>query len=106
MKDKDHSIVEKLILKCSDVEELLDSYLDSEITSGIKIRFEKHLEKCEGCKSLVEDCQNIKKIAVSLMEDAIPSEVSSRLRVVLEDKVGHSVENKDTKRHLTLVKQG
>lgn len=106
MKEKDQSIVERLILRCSDVEELLDSYLDADISSGIKARFEKHLEKCEECKSLVEDCQNIKKIAQSLMEGNISSNVSTRLRLVLEEKVGHCIENKNFKRHLTIVKQG
>lgn len=106
MKEKDLSIVEKLILSCSDVEELLDSYLDSDITTGTQQRFEKHLEKCEECRSLVEDCQNIKKIAQSLVEDVIPSDVSQRLRAVLEEKVGHCTEEKTNKRHLTLVKQG
>ncbi len=106
MKEKDQSIVERLILRCSDIEELLDSYLDAEITSGIKARFEKHLEKCEDCQSLVEDCQNIKKIAQSLMEGTISSNISARLRMVLEEKVGHCIEDKNYKRHLTIVKEG
>jgi len=94
--------LERRNLSCSEVEELLDNYVDGDMPSDVKARFERHTEKCEHCHSLVSDCLHLVHVAKSLAETPIPRDVSERLREALRARVGHQVAIPGAK--LTLVK--
>lgn len=96
------SFLERRGLSCSEVEELLDSYIDAEMSPPLTFRFEQHLESCELCRSLVSDCQHIVTMARSLSEAPIPPMVSLRLREALRERVNY--DNQASKPTLTLVK--
>lgn len=96
------SFLDRRALGCSEVEELLDAYVDGEMPPLMTERFEAHLESCELCRSLVEDCRHLMSVARSLADTPIPKEVSERLREALRVQVGHQVETRPVK--LTLVK--
>ncbi len=98
------SIAERRMLKCSDVEELLDSFIDGELSPAQTSRFEHHVEHCECCRILVSDCRQLLEVARSLAETPIPSDVSERLREALRERVGHNVRGREVK--LALVKTG
>ena len=105
--DKDvKSILERRVLSCSDVEELLDSYVDGEMAASMTPRFEQHLDGCEYCRILVADCQQLVSVARSLADAPIPQEISQRLREALRAKVGHETPNPPPPVKLTLVKSG
>ncbi|MBP9838637.1 MAG: zf-HC2 domain-containing protein, partial [Proteobacteria bacterium] len=88
MEPKNLSLFQRLNLSCSDIEELLDSYLDEEMSPVVKTRFEKHLCNCEECKCLVDDSLNIKQMAKNLYVQPIPEGISERLRASLKEKIG------------------
>ena len=90
--DKDQiPFLENAVLSCSDVEELLDCYLDEEMIDPLKKRFEEHTTTCEHCRTMVRDCGNIVQLARTLRDEPIPAEVSLRLREALAERVGHNV---------------
>ena len=96
------SFLERRGLSCGEVEELIDSYIDSEMSPPHAARFEQHLERCEYCRALVSDCQHIVSMAKTLSEAPMPPGVSMRLREALRDRVGY--DSQKTQPHLTLVK--
>lgn len=77
------------ILHCTDIEALLDSYLDEEIDPLTSRQFEQHLDRCELCRSLVDDCRQIVHVAKTLSDKAVPADVSRRLRERLEEEIGY-----------------
>lgn len=82
---------------CSNVEELLDYYLDGEMIPSLLLRFEAHLKACESCRNLAEDCQHILGLAKTLGDYPIAPEVQQRLREALQKAVGHSPQNFENK---------
>lgn len=94
--------LERRVLNCSEVEELLDHYIDGDMPEDVKARFERHIEHCDYCHSLVADCQHLVSVAKSLAETPIPRDVSERLREALRARVGHQVQVSGAK--LSLVK--
>ncbi len=96
------TFIDRPVLGCSDIEELLDSYVDEEMPELLVKRFEDHLGQCESCRVLVEDCRHVITVARSLADTPIPQEVSERLREALQVQVGHQCEPRRGK--LTLVK--
>ena len=101
MERSDKSLIERAVLGCADVEELLDSYLDDEIEVGLARRFEAHLCRCSDCQELVQDSRSILSTARSLAERSIPDDVSRRLRQALFEQVGHRA---PARPRLTVVK--
>lgn len=90
-------------LKCSDVEELVDCYLDGEMITPLVERYEGHLEQCETCRDLIDDCRHLVRFARTLNDTRpIPEDIQSRLRVVLKQEVGF--ESSRSKPKLSLVK--
>jgi predicted anti-sigma-YlaC factor YlaD len=96
--------LESASLSCSDVEELMDCYLDKEMVSALVSKFEEHLKTCESCRDLVYDCRHIIEVARDLDNEPIPKEVSLRLREALATRVGHNVI--PHRRKLVLLKNG
>ena len=76
------------IISCSEVEALLDDYIDGEIDELTRARFEQHVQRCESCSSLVLDCRHIIAVAKSLADEPVPADVSHRLRKRLEEEMG------------------
>ncbi|MCC6221570.1 MAG: zf-HC2 domain-containing protein [Deltaproteobacteria bacterium] len=83
--------LESAVLKCSDVEDLLDCYLDNEMIPLLRERFNSHLVSCAECRDLVSDCSHIVEVAKTLDDVPIPSEVSLRLRQALREELGYNV---------------
>ena len=98
------SFLERRGLSCAEVEELIDSYIDAEMSPPMAARFEHHLECCEYCSSLVSDCQHIVSMAKTLSETPIPPMVSMRLREALRERVGY--DSKKVQPHPTVLKPG
>ena len=80
-------------LRCSDVEQLVDSYLDGEMSEGTEWRFQAHLARCEKCRELVDDFQSLVATARTLAEKPIDPGVQRRLREALLKEVGFESED-------------
>ena len=77
-------------LSCSDVEELVDSFIDGEMSTELNTAFRAHLEQCSECSGLVHDCEAIVSAARTLADMPLPDDVGERLRLALRDQVGHT----------------
>jgi Putative zinc-finger len=86
-------------LSCSDVEELVDPYVDAELPLCICTKFQAHLMRCPTCAELVDDVVTIVEVARTLGSQVMPGGISERLRAHLAKEVGYS-----TRPKLTLVK--
>ena len=82
------SLLEQETLCCSDIEELLDFYLDGELLPQLEEKFQTHLLECELCEELAHDCRHLVTLARSLNDAPMPEEVQSRLREALKREVG------------------
>lgn len=82
--------LESASLSCSDVEELMDCYIDGEMISALASRFEQHLRRCEICAELVRDCKHIVTVAHTLVDEPLPEGVAGRLREALKERVGYN----------------
>ena len=102
MEHDPRTFAERRALSCSEVEELLDSYIDGDMSPGTSGRFEVHLEQCEYCRSVVLDCKHIVALAKTLAETPVPPMIRHRLREALRERVGHISENQHSR--LTLIK--
>ena len=87
--DNDHTIfADRKAQSCEEIEEQLDRYLDCEMEESEQKGFESHLEHCDFCRCLVDDCEKLVRTARSLADLPVPPEVSNRLRQRLEQELG------------------
>ena len=87
---------------CEEVEDLLDRFLDRELSEDEHKRFEAHLGHCDFCRCLAEDCDTLVRTARTLADLPIPAEVSNRLRQRLGQELQCTFSN--AKPRLYLVK--
>lgn len=73
---------------CSDVEELVDFYVDEELPNSLRPKIQAHLLKCSTCRELVDDVVTIVEVARTLSNQALPPGVRDRLREHLSKEVG------------------
>ncbi len=76
------------MLSCSEVELLLDDYIDGELDEKIRSRVDKHLAGCDSCAALVLDCRRLIEVARTLANEPVPASVSRRLRERLAQETG------------------
>ena len=75
-------------LGCSEIETLVNYYVDGELAEALHERFHAHLAECEGCRQLLADSQHLLEIAKTLDSGPIPAAVSRRLRIALRERTG------------------
>jgi len=102
MHDDQIRYFEKEFLDCSDTEELVNYYLDGEMLPGLTGRFHRHLNSCESCVQLLEDCRILLDAAKSLASTPMPQSAKARLRNALNEKLGENFQVE--KQSFTLVK--
>ena len=103
--DDDHvAFLERHRIRCGEVEELVDSFIDGEMTATLRGRFEAHLDQCESCRRLVDDSLRLAALAQSLRERPIPQQVRARLRERLRSEVGYESPAQRLRPQLRLVK--
>ena len=81
--------LERRHTSCSDVEELLDDYLEGELDDTLKLRVDNHLGDCSRCSDLMFDCRRIIHIASTLNDVPLQRAVRLRLRETLQREMGH-----------------
>lgn len=55
------------MMKCDEIEVLLSGYLDGELTQQQSQRVELHLADCEQCRKVLEELQEARRAAASLV---------------------------------------
>ena len=66
-------------LVCREVVELVSDYLEGALGERDRVRFETHLEGCDGCAAYLEEMRAALRIAGSLEPLAIGPEIQARL---------------------------
>jgi predicted anti-sigma-YlaC factor YlaD len=60
-------------MNCESIKELLSAYIDAELDRVNIIKVEEHIEKCENCKKILKNYQNI-SLSICSIEIPKPSE--------------------------------
>jgi anti-sigma factor RsiW len=72
-------------LTCKELVELVTDYLEDELSSADRDRFEQHLVLCDGCAWYLDQMRTTIGLTGSLAEESIPAEVQERLLTAFRD---------------------
>lgn len=78
-------------LSCSDMELLLDYYVEGELPEPILSTFSEHIKACPQCETLVRDVTKIVGVAKTLDHRILPFAVGERLRAKLKEEFGAEI---------------
>src|SRR4029078_2856557 len=67
------------MLSCREVVELVTAYLEGALTEAEEVRFEEHLEMCEGCAAYLDQMRRTIDVAGGLDPEAVDVEACDRL---------------------------
>ena len=66
-------------LSCREMVELVTDYLEGTMLGPDRVRFEEHLEACEGCSIYLDQMSTTIRLSGTLQEEAIPAGHLDRL---------------------------
>jgi anti-sigma factor (TIGR02949 family) len=66
-------------LTCSEVVELITSYLDRRLSAADAERFEEHLAFCDGCSTYLEQMRATIAATGKVRDEDVPAELRDRL---------------------------
>jgi anti-sigma factor RsiW len=75
-------------LNCLELVELVTAYLEGELASGERKRFEAHLSACDGCTTYVEQMRRTIELTGTLRMDDVSREAEEALRDAFRDWKG------------------
>ncbi len=73
-------------MKCEDLLQMLNDYVDGDIDPGICEGFEQHLEGCNPCQVVVDNIRKTIKLYKDKEVYEIPYEFHGRLHKTLQEK--------------------
>jgi hypothetical protein len=79
-------------MKCKDVLELINSYIDDELDAIERESIESHLETCDSCRMQSETLRSTIAAIQSLDEFDVPADLSSALRNIIDSEKPDSAE--------------
>ena len=66
-------------LRCREVVELLNDYLDGTLIGAEREEVERHLATCDGCIAFLQQLRTTVRVASTLTEDDVPAPVMDEL---------------------------
>lgn len=66
-------------LTCEELVELVSDYLEGAMSPEERLRFEDHVEICEGCRNYLEQMRKTILVTGHLREEHVPGEAQERL---------------------------
>lgn len=75
-------------LSCQEVQDLFAEFLDLELLSALRTKFEDHLVCCPECKVFSRSYKAVIALASELGDAPMPDGVASRLRQALNERLG------------------
>jgi len=72
-------------LNCRELVELVTAYLEDDLPSGERKRFDAHLAGCEGCTTYVEQMRRTIELTGRLHVDDVPREAEEALLRAFRD---------------------
>jgi anti-sigma factor RsiW len=81
-------VLEKGSLECADIDELMGDLVDGELPITLATRVNDHIEGCEHCLESLAAYKWVMAQAKQLKPAPLPSDVSTRLRQALNQRLG------------------
>jgi hypothetical protein len=78
------------MLKCRDVLEQADAYLDQQLSGWQRLQFKLHLLLCRNCRRYIKNLQLTQQVSQQVrLSQTVPSEteLDSLMRLIEQDKV-------------------
>ena len=75
-------------LTCRELVELVTDWLEGRLDRRDRVRFERHLEACDGCVRYVEQIRTTVDLTGALREDDLPGDASQALLAAFRDWKG------------------
>ncbi len=72
-------------LNCRELVELVTAYLEGDLSSGERKRFDAHLSGCDGCTMYVEQMRHTIELTGALSVDDVPLEAEEALLRAFRD---------------------
>jgi len=72
-------------ISCRELVELVTAYLEGALSLEDRLRFETHIEACDGCTAYLEQIRQTIAITGRLREEDIPPEAITELIKVFRD---------------------
>lgn len=76
------------MLKCRDVGQLLQDYVEGTLETPVRKRLEEHLADCPGCLAFIETYKHTIAISKDLRCKDIPPELRRKLRGFIKERLG------------------
>jgi anti-sigma factor RsiW len=76
-------------LNCLELVELVTAYLEDDLSTGERKRFDAHLSACEGCTMYVEQMRRTIELTGTLRVDDVSREAEEALRRAFRDWKAH-----------------
>lgn len=85
-------ILEKAAIDCADVEAVLGDLADGDLMPSLEGRINEHVEGCKCCSESVKSYRWVIKKARMLKPEPMPADVSRRLRIALNQRLGMTLQ--------------
>lgn len=76
------------MLRCRDIVDLLDDYLDRALDDEVARALEAHLEGCVDCAAFLETYRGTVRASRALRESELPAQLRERLVTFLRQRPG------------------
>jgi anti-sigma factor RsiW len=76
-------------LNCLELVELVTAYLEDDLSTGQRKRFDAHLSACDGCTMYVEQMRRTIELTGTLRVDDVSREAEEALRRAFRDWKAH-----------------
>ena len=84
-------ILEKSAIECADVDKLLGDLVDGDLIPTLEGRIREHISACTKCSESERGYRWVVESAKELKVKPLPEQVSQRLRVALNKRLGLSL---------------
>ena len=72
-------------LSCQELVELVTSYLEDALSGAERTEFERHLERCDGCREYLEQMRKTIELTGSLSPADLTAEAEQKLLAAFRD---------------------
>ncbi len=72
------------LLVCTEMLRLFSDYLEDAMPVAERLRFEEHLSLCDGCTGFLDNMRDVKAVAGSIEDEALPEDVKANFMSTFE----------------------
>jgi anti-sigma factor RsiW len=74
-----------VVLTCADIVKLVTDYLEGQLTSDERRRFEEHVAICPPCRAFLAQTRTTVELVGNLREEDVPPEMEEHLLAAFRD---------------------